>query len=67
MKRLIQSRAGTADMLGLAVHPFLSGVPHRIRYFEEALAYMHGHAGVRFMTGAQILDWYTRSHVEVAA
>lgn len=54
-------------VLGLAVHPFLSGVPHRIRYFEEALAYMHGHAGVRFMTGAQILDWYTRSRVEVAA
>ncbi len=54
-------------VLGLAVHPFLSGVPHRIRYFEEALAYMHGHAGVRFMTGAQILDWYTNSRVEVAA
>jgi peptidoglycan/xylan/chitin deacetylase (PgdA/CDA1 family) len=45
-------------VLGLAVHPFLSGVPHRIKYFEQALAYMHGRPGVRFMTGEQILDWY---------
>jgi peptidoglycan/xylan/chitin deacetylase (PgdA/CDA1 family) len=54
-------------VLGLAVHPFLSGVPHRIRYFEEALAYMHGHAGVRFMTGEQILAWYASNRAEVAA
>jgi hypothetical protein len=42
----------------IAVHPFLSGVPHRIRYLEEALAYMVGKPGALFWTGRQILDWY---------
>ncbi len=42
----------------IAVHPFLSGVPHRIKYLEQALDYVAGHDKVRFMTGHQILDWY---------
>ena len=46
-------------VMGIAVHPFLSGVPHRIKYFEQALEYIAGHEGVRFMTGEQILDWYS--------
>lgn len=56
--RLYQEGAEQVRVMGVAVHPFLSGVPHRIKYFEEAFAYMQGHPGVRFMTGAQILDWY---------
>jgi hypothetical protein len=43
--------------MGIAVHPFLSGVPHRIKYFEEAMAYLKK-PGVLFWTGEQILDWY---------
>ncbi|MES2183825.1 MAG: polysaccharide deacetylase family protein [Pseudomonadota bacterium] len=56
--RLYEEGQDRVRVLGIAVHPFLSGVPHRIKYFEEALAYMHGHADVTFMTGVQILDWY---------
>ena len=45
-------------IMGIAVHPFLSGVPHRIKYLEQAFEYIAGHADVRFMTGRQILEWY---------
>lgn len=48
-------------IMGIAVHPFLSGVPHRIKYLEQAIDYLRGHEGVRFMTGRQILEWYDRA------
>jgi peptidoglycan/xylan/chitin deacetylase (PgdA/CDA1 family) len=56
--RLYQEGEEHVRVMGIAVHPFLSGVPHRIKYFEEALAYIARHEKVKFMTGAQILDWY---------
>lgn len=56
--RLYEEGGHGVRVMGLAVHPFLSGVPHRIKYFEQALAYMHAFAGVRFMTGEQILAWH---------
>ena len=56
--RLYAEGAGTARVLALAVHPYISGVPHRIKYFEAILDYMKGHKGVLFWTGEQILDWY---------
>jgi allantoinase len=65
--RLYAEGEDNVRVLGLAVHPFLSGVPHRIKYFEEALAYMHGREGVRFMTGAEILEWYTAVRPGAAA
>jgi allantoinase len=55
--RLYQEGARQPRIMGIAVHPFLSGVPHRIKYFEEAMAYLKK-PGVLFWTGEQILDWY---------
>lgn len=37
----------------IAVHPFLSGVPRRIRYLEQALRYVAAKPQVKFMTGAR--------------
>ena len=56
--RLYEESAESARIMAVAVHPYISGVPHRIRYVEEALAYFTGHDGVVFWTGEQILDWY---------
>jgi len=56
--RLYQEGAEHVRVMCIAVHPFLSGVPHRIAYLERALRYVAGHPGVTFMTGRQILDWY---------
>jgi len=56
--RLYAEGAERVRIMGVAVHPFLSGVPHRIKYFEQAFDYMRKHANVCFMSGAEILDWY---------
>lgn len=44
--------------MAIAVHPYISGVPHRIKYFEQIFQYMTTHLGVLFWKGEEILDWY---------
>jgi allantoinase len=56
--RLYEEGRDGARVMGVAVHPFLSGVPHRIKYFEQAFEYMLGHRDVLFWTGKRILEWY---------
>ncbi|OWT69160.1 polysaccharide deacetylase [Achromobacter sp. HZ28] len=58
--RLYAEGGDQVRVMGIAVHPFLSGVPHRIKYFEQAFEYMRKFEGVRFMTGEEILAWYDR-------
>jgi peptidoglycan/xylan/chitin deacetylase (PgdA/CDA1 family) len=48
-------------IMAIAVHPYISGVPHRIGYLEKAIEYLKGQAKARFMTGSEILDWYRAS------
>jgi allantoinase len=48
-------------VMAIAVHTYISGVPHRIKYFERVLENLKRHDGVVFWTGEQILDWYERS------
>jgi allantoinase len=49
-----------AKVMGLAVHPYISGVPHRIGWFEKALAHMAARPGTLFWQGRQIMDWYLK-------
>ena len=54
--------ATNARVLGLALHPFLIGAAHRIRYLDEALAYIAGHDKVWFATGDEIISaWRTQT------
>ena len=50
-----------AKVMGLAVHPYISGVPHRIGWFEKALAHMAAKPGTLFWQGRQIMDWYAKA------
>jgi allantoinase len=59
--RLYREGAKRAKILCFAIHPYISGVPHRIKYLETFLDYARGHAGVAFWTGEEILDWYLRA------
>ena len=56
--RLYVESAARAKFMAIAFHPYISGVPHQIKYFEALLEYVSRHPGVAFWTGEQILDWY---------
>jgi peptidoglycan/xylan/chitin deacetylase (PgdA/CDA1 family) len=45
-------------VMGIALHPFLIGVPHRIRYLDKALSYIAGHDKVWFALGSEIIEAY---------
>lgn len=57
--RLYSESADNARVMAISIHPYVTGVPHRIRYLEELLDYVGGHEGVSWMTASEIGDWYT--------
>jgi peptidoglycan/xylan/chitin deacetylase (PgdA/CDA1 family) len=56
--RLYEEGRREARIMAIAVHPYISGVPHRIKYFEKIYAYMRKRPGVLFWKGEDVLDWY---------
>jgi len=53
----------SARVMALVIHPYIMAAPHRLRYFDEALAHICAHDDIALMTGSQILDWYrTTAH-----
>ena len=49
----------------VATHPYISGVPHRIKYVREAYRYFLSKPDVIVMNGEQILDWYLEQNPEI--
>lgn len=45
-------------VMAISIHPYLTGVPHRIKYLEMLYDHILGYEGVVMWTGAEILDWY---------
>src|SRR4051794_29630385 len=56
--RLYAEGEARAKILALAIHPYISGQPHRIKYLEAIYDYVARHEGVLHWNGEQILDWY---------
>jgi allantoinase len=50
----------SARVMALVFHPYLMGVPHRFRYFREALEHISKRPDVAIWTGEQIYDWYVK-------
>ena len=48
-----------ARVMAISVHPYITGVPHRIGYLEKLYEYILQRPGVSMWTGEQILDWYS--------
>jgi len=48
-------------VMAIAVHPYITGVPHRIRYLEELYQHILGKPGVVHWTGEAIADWFIAS------
>ncbi len=55
---LYAESAERPKFLSIAMHPYLSGMPHRIAHVRRAFADMLSRPGVAAWDGAKILDWY---------
>ena len=49
---------GGAKVMSFAIHPYITGVPHRIGLLERLLDALVARDDVAFMQGGEILDWY---------
>jgi peptidoglycan/xylan/chitin deacetylase (PgdA/CDA1 family) len=56
--RLYAEGKDRAKIVTLAIHPYISGQPHRIKYLEAIYDYVNRFEGVLHWNGAEILDWY---------
>jgi len=59
--RLYAEGEHRAKILALAIHPYLSGQPHRIKYLEAIYDYARRFDGVVYWTGEEILKWYLQA------
>jgi allantoinase len=50
-----------AKIMAVAVHPYISGQPHRIKYLEAIYDYAAGFSGVLHWNGEEIFDWYMKA------
>jgi peptidoglycan/xylan/chitin deacetylase (PgdA/CDA1 family) len=57
-EQLYEEGAARAKIMAIGVHPYISGVAHRIKYFAQVLETLRNKPGVVFWTGEQILQWY---------
>jgi len=55
---LYRESATHTRVMAISVHPYVTGVPHRIQYFDKIFQYIKSYDDVLFMTGSEILDWY---------
>jgi allantoinase len=58
LDQLYEDSAESGRVMALCVHPFSVSHPFRHRYFDQALEYIAGHAGVWLATSDEILDAY---------
>ena len=58
--RLFEREAtDTARILAIGLHPHLIAVPHRFHELERMVDLLQASEQVKFVTGAEIADWYT--------
>lgn len=61
--RLYKESAESTRVMSISLHPFLTAVPHRIKYLEQLLDYILGHEGVVPMIGSEMMDWYMSQNI----
>jgi peptidoglycan/xylan/chitin deacetylase (PgdA/CDA1 family) len=59
--RLYEEGTERPRIMAIAIHPYISGQPFRIKYHEAVYDYMAKFPGVLHWNGEQILDWYRKS------
>lgn len=56
--QLYEDSRDSARVMALVVHPYIMGVPHRLKYYRMILEKIRAKGDVLFWTGEQIADWY---------
>ena len=56
--RLYREGAERAKIMAIAIHPYISGQPHRIKYLEAVYDHINRNAGIIHWNGKEILEWY---------
>jgi allantoinase len=56
--QLYEDSRDSARVMALVVHPYIMGVPHRLKWFRKIFERMSARKDVLFWTGEQILDWH---------
>jgi peptidoglycan/xylan/chitin deacetylase (PgdA/CDA1 family) len=57
-ERLYQESESITRVMAISMHPYISGVAHRIGYIEQLFEYITEKSDVLMWRGDQILDWY---------
>jgi allantoinase len=57
---MYEESAISPRIMSMGVHPYIMGVPHRIKYFEAAFDHILKQKDVWFATADEIYDWYKR-------
>lgn len=60
---LYEEGATNGRVMAIAIHPYLIGLPYRIKCLDKALQYIKGHKDVWFATGSEIIDWYKERYL----
>ena len=58
LETLHREGAASARVMCVSVHPYITGVAHRIKYFDRIFEELRRRDGVIFMRAEEILDWY---------
>jgi peptidoglycan/xylan/chitin deacetylase (PgdA/CDA1 family) len=57
-EQIYRDAEGSARVMAIVIHPYIMGAPHRLKYFRRVFETIRHKPGVKFWTGAHILDWY---------
>jgi allantoinase len=63
---LYESGAKTGQVMALPLHPFITGLPFRVKYLDSALEHIAAREDVWLATSDEIAEWYFRSHYDAA-
>jgi len=57
-EQLYEDSRESARVMALVIHPYIMGVPHRLKWFRKVFERISARKDVLFWTGEQILDWH---------
>lgn len=60
--QLYKEGAQIPRVMAISIHPYLTGVPHRIKYLEALYDHILSHEDVVMCTGGEILDIYKQQN-----